>query len=96
MSDSDQITKADLADALLGIVPTHTAAQAAVSALLDTIALGLCQGQTVRLTGIGTLRPVWREGRSGVGPDGTQYASAGSRSVKLKVSQTLRDRLNPV
>jgi nucleoid DNA-binding protein len=62
--------------------------------LLAQIAAALAAGQAVTLKGIGTLAPVEKAPRSGIGPDGTPYAVPARLSVRLRPAGALLEALN--
>ena len=71
-------------------------ADAAVKAVLASIAGALARGESVRLVGFGTFAAKARAARTGRNPrTGAEIAVPASRSVSFRAGRGLRDALNP-
>jgi nucleoid DNA-binding protein len=83
----------DLTDALAGCQGMRKrAARDAVRGLTEAIADALVRGEVVRLTGLGTLRPVARVARTYT-LHGVAKEAPARVSVKFRASKALKDRL---
>lgn len=79
--------------AVLADIP-KAEARRRVELLLAQIASALAAGQDVALKGIGTLAPVDRSARAGVGPGGKAYDVPARKSVRLRPASALVEALN--
>ena len=71
---------------------SRPSADAAVSAVLSTIADALASGETVRIVGFGTFSTRSRSARQGRNPrTGESIAIAASNTPSFKAGKTLRD-----
>lgn len=70
-------------------------AREVLDAVLDAAADALARGDAVKLTGLGTLTPVLRQGRSGTTPAGEDWTTGAAMGVRFGLAKGLRDRLNP-
>ena len=71
-------------------------ADAAVKAVLASLAGALARGETVRLAGFGTFAATARAARTGRDPrTGAALALPASRRVSFRAGKALRDAVNP-
>ena len=74
---------------------TKKDAEAAVSAITETITKALCEGDKVQLVGFGTFEVSEREAREGRNPlTGEKITIAASKNPKFKAGKALKDMVN--
>ena len=91
------ITKTTIAGRVAaGTGLSKTAAGEAVDAVFDAITAHATRGEDVIIQGFGTFRVRDRAARDGRNPStGEPVQIPAARTVKLRLSPALRDRLNP-
>ena len=77
------MNKADLIEAVAGVVSTKKEAAAAVDAMLDAIKKALKKGDTVTLVGFGTFKVAKRKARKGRNPQTGEVIKIPAKKVPV-------------